>query len=219
MTGTTTVLPQFPLGTVLFPSMVLPLHIFEDRYRALMHDVIFGDGPDEPSKEFGVPLIQRGFEVGGNDVRSSVGTVARIVEHELLDDGRWVIVTVGSRRYRVVEWLEDQPYPRAVVEDWPDAEVEHDLRDDLSAAVAVFKRCMATAAEAGYDVGPIPDIDPDPSVGIDQLAALAPVSQHDRQSFLCAEGPEQRLPLVTEALTGAEELFRFELFENTEPEG
>lgn len=219
MTGTPTELPQFPLGTVLFPSMVLPLHIFEERYRTLMHDVVFGDGPEEPTGEFGVPLIERGFEVGGDDVRSSVGTVARIVEHELLDDGRWVIVTVGTRRYRVVEWLDDQPYPRALVEDWPDAETSLDLTDDLAAAVALFKRCMATAAEAGHDVGPIPDIDPDPDLGIAQLAALAPVSQHDRQGFLCADGPEQRLPLITEALTGAEEVFRFELFENTEPGG
>lgn len=211
-------LPQFPLGTVLFPSMVLPLHIFEERYRALMHDVIFGDGPGEPTREFGVPLIERGFEVGGEDVRSSVGTVARIIEHELLDDGRWVIATVGTRRYRVVEWLEDQPYPWAEVEDWPDLESSRDLSLDLADAVKVFNRCLATAAEAGYDVGPIPDIDPDPEIGIAQLAALAPVSQLDRHGFLCADGPEQRLPLIVDALAGAQELFQFELFQNNEPE-
>jgi Lon protease-like protein len=211
-------LPQFPLGTVLFPSMVLPLHIFEERYRTLMHDVIFGDGPDEPTKEFGVPLIERGFEVGGDDVRSSVGTVARIVEHELLDDGRWVIATVGTRRYRVLEWLDDRPYPRAEVEDWPDIESSRDLSEDLANAVQAFKRCLATAAEAGYDVGPIPDIDAEPEVGIAQLAALAPVSQLDRHQFLCAEGPEQRLPLIADALAGAQEIFEFELFQNSDPE-
>jgi Lon protease-like protein len=213
------VLPQFPLGTVLFPSMVLPLHIFEERYRTLMHDVVFGDGPDEPTKEFGVPLIERGFEVGGDDVRMSVGTVARIIEHEHLEDGRWVIATVGTRRYRVIDWLDDRPYPRAEVEDWPDLAPTRDLSFDLVNVVKAFNRCLATAAEAGYDVGPIPEIDPDPEIGIAQLAALAPVAQLDRQGFLCAEGPEQRLPLIAEALRGAQELFDFELFENGEPEG
>jgi len=213
------VLPQFPLGTVLFPSMVLPLHIFEDRYRALMHDVIFGDGPSDPTKEFGVPLIERGFEVGGDDVRTSVGTVAQVIEHELFDDGRWVIVTVGTRRYRVVEWLDDDPYPRAEVEDWPDREPSRDLSDEMRAVVKQFNRCLATAAEAGYDVGPIPDIDPDPSLGIAQLATLSPISQLDRQKFLCADGPEERLPMIADALQGAQEVFDFELHQNSGPEG
>ncbi len=204
------VLPQFPLGTVLFPSMVLPLHIFEERYRALMFDVVVGDGEHAPTMEFGVPLIERGFEVGGDDTRTSVGTVARIVEHEQFDDGRWVITTVGTRRYRVLEWLEDSPYPRAEVEDWPDTAPTKHLAPDLAESTQLFRRVMATAAEAGYDVGPVPDIDPEPEIGIVQLTALAPVSQLDRQSFLCADGPEQRLPLIHEALTGALERFQFE---------
>ncbi len=213
-----TALPQFPLGTVLFPSMVMPLHIFEERYRALMFDVIVGDGNEPPSMEFGVPLIERGFEVGGGDIRTSVGTVARIIEHEQFDDGRWVVATVGTRRYRVIEWLDDQPYPCADVEDWPDVEPSRDLRLELARTVSMFNRCLATASEAGYDVGPIPDIDPDPEIGIAQLAALSPVAQLDRQGFLCADGPEQRLPLIDEALRGAQELFEFELFQNGDPQ-
>ena len=78
---------------------------------------------------------------------------------------------------------------------------------------------LATASEAGYDVGPIPAIDSEPEVGIAQLAALAPVSQLDRQSFLCADGPEQRLPLIAEALAGAQELFEFELFNDGDQQG
>jgi len=214
-----TTLPQFPLGTVLFPSMVLPLHVFEERYRTMMHDVVFGHGPEEPTKEFGIPLIERGFEVGGDDVRSSVGTVARIIEHQHLDDGRWVITTVGVRRYRVTEWLEDSPYPRAEVEDWPDLAATKDLSVDLAAAVKIFNRVMATAAEAGYDVGAIPDIDPEPDIGIAQLTAMAPVNELDRQNFLCAEGPEQRLPLVHEALNGALEMFQFELLSGEDSAG
>src|SRR5436189_1506182 len=85
-------MPMFPLGTVLVPSAGLPLHVFEPRYRALVHDCLAGDG------EFGVVLIARGSEVGGQDVRTDVGTVARIVQAQELPDGRWAIAAVGVRR-------------------------------------------------------------------------------------------------------------------------
>ena len=80
---------MFPLGTVLFPHAVLPLHVFEPRYRVMMRRCIDGDG------EFGVVLIERGSEVGGGDARFDVGTIARIVQAAELDDGRFAIATVG----------------------------------------------------------------------------------------------------------------------------
>ena len=99
---------MFPLGSVLFPSLVLPLHVFEERYRTLMRHVLDGD------HEFGVCLIERGSEVGGGDFRSGIGTVATVQEAAELPDGRWAVVTVGTRRIRVERWLDDDPYPRAV---------------------------------------------------------------------------------------------------------
>ena len=86
---------MFPLGAVLFPSMVLPLHVFEPRYRALTRDCLAGD------RRFGVVLIERGSEVGGGDVRFSVGTAAQIVEAAELPDGRFALGTVGVQRVRV----------------------------------------------------------------------------------------------------------------------
>ena len=86
------VLPMFPLGRVLFPHMVLPLHVFEPRYLALIDDVLAGD------QRFGVSLIERGHEVGGDDQRSDVGTVAQIVKTERLDDGRWLVIGLGVER-------------------------------------------------------------------------------------------------------------------------
>src|SRR5262249_59581225 len=109
-------LPMFPLGTVLLPGAVLPLHVFEPRYRTLLADCLAG----EP--EFGVVLIERGHEVGGGDVRRSVGTVARILEVATMPDGRAAVVTVGTRRITVNEWLPEEPYPLADVDDWPDAD-------------------------------------------------------------------------------------------------
>src|SRR5581483_10007082 len=99
-----TVLPMFPLGTVLFPYLVLPLHVFEPRYRAMTRACLDGGG------EFGTVLIERGHEVGGGDTRFAVGTVARIVEAAEFDYGRWALVTVGTRRITVEEWLPDDPY-------------------------------------------------------------------------------------------------------------
>ena len=79
------------------------------RYRELTRDCLAG------VPEFGVVLIERGSEVGGGDVRTNVGTVARIVASQVLPDGRAYLMTVGTRRIRVTEWLEDAPYPRATV--------------------------------------------------------------------------------------------------------
>ena len=64
---------MFPLGTVLFPSGVLPLRVFEPRYRDMLEDLLSGN------REFGVVLIERGSEVGGGEVRSGIGTMARIL--------------------------------------------------------------------------------------------------------------------------------------------
>src|SRR5688500_16539615 len=105
---------MFPLGTVLFPSMLLPLHVFEPRYRQLTAECI------EHDREFGVVLIERGHEVGGGDSRTSVGTLARIVQAQPFPDGRWALAAVGTSRIRVVEWLPDDPYPRAELEPLPD---------------------------------------------------------------------------------------------------
>src|SRR6476660_9240536 len=104
------VMPMFPLGTVLFPHALLPLHVFEERYRRMTQRVLRGDG------EFGVVLIERGSEVGGGDARFGVGTVARVVEASRFDDGRYALVARGVTRCSVRAWLPDDPYPRAEVE-------------------------------------------------------------------------------------------------------
>src|SRR5258707_10636188 len=103
-------LPMFPLGSVLFPYALMPLHVFEPRYRQLVDRCLAGDGT------FGVVLIERGSEVGGGDVRFDVGTRTRIHRAEQLDDGRWVLLTVGTERISVRRWLPDDPFPRAEIE-------------------------------------------------------------------------------------------------------
>jgi hypothetical protein len=101
---------MFPLGTVLFPYAVLPLRVFEPRYRVMTRRCLDGD------REFGVVLIERGSEVGGGDVRFGVGTIARIVQVAETPDGGYALATVGLRRFRVIRWLTDDPFPQAEID-------------------------------------------------------------------------------------------------------
>lgn len=182
---------MFPLGSVLSPGMVLPLHVFEPRYRRLVGDCLEGDG------EFGVVLIERGSEVGGGDVRSMVGTMATIADSAGLDDGRWAIVAVGVRRIRVLRWLDDDPYPRAEIEDWPDPPAGEQLGDLVTLAVDGLRRLFRLATEMGADGLPLDlDLSDDPVVAAGQVVALCPVGPSDRQRMLVAEGPDARMLLA-----------------------
>jgi len=107
-------MPMFPLESALLPDEDLPLRIFEPRYAQLVTDCVAGD------PVFGVVLIAAGREVGGGDDRYDIGTLARIVEHRAHGDGRHTVRCRIGERIRVRQWLPDDPYPRAVVEPWPD---------------------------------------------------------------------------------------------------
>ncbi len=90
-------LSLFPLHTVLFPGMALPLHIFEPRYRRMINACLADQAP------FGVVLIRAGREVGGPAIPYNVGTLARIRRVEHLPDGRMNIEAVGEARFRLVQ--------------------------------------------------------------------------------------------------------------------
>jgi uncharacterized protein len=186
-------LGMFPLSTVLFPEAGLPLHVFEERYRTLMGDCLASDG------EFGVVLITRGSEVGGGDARTDVGTVARIANVAELDDGRMLVVATGVRRVRVVDWLPDDPYPRALVEDLPDPGARCP-GDVLTGAEGSLRRLRSLMSELG-DVPALPHslrISGEPD-GIGwQLCDMAPLVSLDLQRLLVADGLEARMRLLAE---------------------
>jgi Lon protease-like protein len=153
-------------------------------------------------QEFGVVLIERGSEVGGNDVRTSVGTVARIIETAELDDGRWVLGTVGTRRIRVREWLPDDPYPRADVDDWPDEAPAVDTSDLYSTVVARLRRVLGLKAElAEPAVDATVELSDDPAMGSYQVSAVAPIGPADQQRLLVADGSHARLVLLESLLS------------------
>jgi len=189
-------LGMFPLSTVLFPHAALPLHVFEERYRALMGDCLAGDG------EFGVVLISRGPEVGGGDMRVDVGTVARLSQVAELDDGRMLVVARGRQRIIIDRWLDDAPYPRAVVEELPAVSGDDDSRT-VAVAVAAVRRLRSLLSE----LGEVPALPHDLELGDDpeevgwQLCELAPLALIDRQQLLARADLAGRMVLLEELCT------------------
>ena len=104
-----TELPLFPLNLVLFPGMPLPLHIFEERYKAIVGDCMRYNQP------FGVSLIRSGQEVGAPADPVTTGTTARVLRSEMQEQGRINIITKGEKRYEIVEITQQEPHVAAVV--------------------------------------------------------------------------------------------------------
>ena len=131
-------IPLFPLNTVLFPEMVLSLHIFEERYKTMVRRCL------ESSEPFGVALIRSGKEAGGRAVPFAVGTTARIREVQHLDDGRMNLVAVGETRFRLRSLHQDAPYlvaevEAASLERGAEADLE-ELADRVTALFAEYYR-------------------------------------------------------------------------------
>lgn len=184
--------------------MVLPLHIFEPRYRALVHDILDGD------KRFGVVMIEKGLDTGGEDQRSAFGTVAEVMEAEEYPDGRWAVITVGVERFRVTSWLPDDPYPQAEVELWPDDDSVLD-GDEFARVGGKFRRCLALASEAGVDVGQVPTDLEVGSMGTMQMAAMLPIGTFDKQKLLGAAGAVDRLRDIERSIDETLELIEHRL--------
>lgn len=200
-------LSMFPLQSVLLPGSVLPLHVFEDRYRTLVDRCLAAD------EDFGVVLISRGSEVGGHDVRTDVGTRARIVQAEQAPDGRWGILALGMERVRVESWLPDAPFPVAEARDWPDPPAGDEVHEQLAASEARLRRVLALRAELA-EPGPSPTVPmevDDPSLASHHLTALAPLGDLDRYRCLADATIADRLARLDALLDDEEQVCRARL--------
>ncbi len=191
---------MFPLSAVLFPHASMPLHVFEPRYRELMRDCLAGDG------RFGIVLIERGSEVGGDDERSDLGTRGVITQAAELPDGRWVLEIEGEAVIAVHEWLPDDPYPVALVRDaFPEAvQGDGDAAPLVIAAGQRVRRARALLAEQGGAPALAPGLALDGGGDVDlaswQLCAMAPLSAYDAQRLLAADGAPERLRHLAELM-------------------
>lgn len=195
------VLPMFPLGSVLFPGMPLQLQIFEERYVRMVEQCLAsGSG-------FGVVLIERGSEVGGGDVRSNFGTLAVIDDSRKFIDGTWSVAAVGTRRLKIAEWLEDAPYPRAVVSGWDENGPSSDgsllVQGCAEQLAAYLRRISNEGSRVDIDFSRLSD---DPSEATWQLCAISPVGPLDRQRLLRCADVGGRLKLLSTLLAEQHEL-------------
>lgn len=203
---------MFPLGTVLFPGVVLPLHVFEPRYRDLTRRLMAA--PEGPGREFGVVSIRQGWEVGEDGVKAlyEVGCTAELRQVASYPDGRYDIVTVGRRRFRLHRLdTVSAPYPNGEVEWLPDTPYDQDEANLLSTSVGeVFQRYVAliatvTETQRGADLPPMHieltsaasattvKLPTDPATLSHLVAASAPLPQDDRQALLAEVSTIARL--------------------------
>ncbi|WEF19471.1 LON peptidase substrate-binding domain-containing protein [Microbacterium maritypicum] len=171
-----TAIPMFPLGSVHFPHTPLPLRVFEPRYLTMIGRLL-----DEEDPRFGVVLIERGHEVGGGDRRSGIGTMARLISVSAGADAL-LAVAVGTDRFTVDEWLDDDPYPRAEVTPLPELDWNDELTPLRTQAEAIVRRTLARAPEAQWDADT--ELSDDPIAAAWQLAAIAPLGDYDRYALL-----------------------------------
>lgn len=186
------VIPLFPLGTVLFPGLVLPLNIFEPRYRRLVADLL--DAP-EAEQRFGVVAIRQGREVGieGVEALYDVGCAAQLRRAERQDDGGYLIITVGAARFRLSNLdSATMPYLRGSVEWLVDAD-----GDDQQVAVLAVQRAFRTylkalsvARDAEIEIPELPD---DPTHLSYLVAATTVVTTADKQALLATADSAERL--------------------------
>ncbi|MFE9690012.1 LON peptidase substrate-binding domain-containing protein [Micromonospora sp. NPDC005806] len=196
-------LPVFPLGTVLFPGLVLPLHIFEERYRALVRHLV--GLPEGAPREFGVVAIQAGWEaapagppgrpaLGGGEVTlHEVGCTAELRQVTELADGGFDIVTVGRRRFRIAEVDEGAaPYLTAAVEWLPEPAGTDEVAGLLAARViSVFRQYLGLIRPDPQEISE--QLPEDPTVLSHLVAATAALTVADRQRLLAIDDTAARL--------------------------
>ncbi len=206
------IIPLFPLGSVLFPGLALPLHIFEERYRLLVSRL--SEGESDIERSFGVVAIRAGHEVGSASAHTlhEVGTAAVLRRVTPYPDGRSDILTAGSRRFRLLAVDDTEPYLQAEVE-WLE-EVEGDPGEVAAGASRVaegFRRYQRLLGgdderDAGSDAGPDagsgdePALPDDPGVLSYLVSAAMVLDLGDRQRLLAAPSVADRLRMLDRLL-------------------
>lgn len=206
-------LAMFPLGTVVFPGERIPLRVFEPRYRQLVLDCLAAESP-----VFGTTLIERGSEVGGGDERASVGTVMVLRVVEPIDGRQFRLATIGVGRIRVTSWRPDDPYPRADVEEFPDAAPDaaeaqalSDLIEAGTARASDLRHLAVQVADASAAPPPPLEVSSDPTIAGYQLAAAVPLGDADRYRVLQAPSAVERLRVLALVFDDVEAALRFRL--------
>ncbi|MGB0098905.1 MAG: LON peptidase substrate-binding domain-containing protein [Nocardioides sp.] len=191
-------LPMFPLNAVLFPGVTVPLTVFEDRYRAMVHHLRRLEDPAE--RVFGSVGIREGYEIGEHGAQSlyRVGCRMQLTDIEEHPDGSFDVVAVGVERIRLDQMEKGDLYPLGQVTDVPDpdAPVAESILEQARVAFTAYRAALADIRSDPYS-GSLPR---DPTYLSWTLAAVAPLPMPERQALLEAEDAAVRLVMVTELL-------------------
>lgn len=184
---------MFPLSSVLFPYMPLRLRVFEERYLIMLAELLKNE-----DAQFGVVLIERGWEVGGGEQRFDLGTIAEITQLGA-QEGFVGLIAQGGRRFDVTQWLKDAPHPRAEISEIADLEWDIGLWQLREETEQLVRRTLAVASEFAGNVWPADiELSPDPAAAAWQLAAIAPLNALDQVRLLRAGSFEELLGRVSE---------------------
>lgn len=208
---------MFPLEAVRLPGEELSLRIFEPRYGALVRQCL------SDAREFGVVLIAAGREVGGDDARCDVGVMAHIVDYQDFGEGRYHLACEMRERFRVTSWLDDDPYPQAAVEAWPDESGANVSADDIGTVEDRLMELFERIAESQHASLPSrqqllgePEPGDDAGKRLYALAARIPMGQADRYSILEAPSAAARLDAMRDAVETVAAMVEFQLASPTE---
>jgi uncharacterized protein len=186
-------LPLFPLGAVLYPGMLLPLHIFEERYRQLVRDLFARPEP----RQFGVIAIRKGRETGVDGVHSlyQIGCTATVRRVNQLEDGRFDLVAVGTQRFRLLALDQTLPYLQGEVELLAEAAVDQAAAAPAVRAVQVaFRAYLDALTERGATVR-IEDLPAEPVLLSFVVAATMVIDLPERQGLLNEPDTVRRLTI------------------------
>ena len=194
-----TQVPLFPLNAVVFPGVVTPLHIFEERYRALVRELLEIETVFD--RVFGIIAIREGYEVGDHGMQSAhrVGTLVQLTEAEAYDDGRFDIEVIGRQRLRVLESDNSGPFLRGEVELLADVD-EPQAVGEAQASLTTFERYRERLSELRG--GPVlaGEMPHDPAYLSYALASTCLLTLPQRQQLLEAETASERLGMLRRTL-------------------
>jgi Lon protease-like protein len=208
-------LPLFPLSTVLFPGMRLPLHIFEERYRELVTDLLAAPEP----RRFGVIAIRSGREVGTDGVTAlhEIGCIAAVHQAVRHPDGRFDLATVGTSRFRLIGLDRSRSYLTGEIELLPDEALAGEpgpAQPGTAAAQAVtlvqagFRGYLNALADRGGGVISVADLPDEPVLLSYVVGAAMIIDLPERQSLLAAPDAVSRLRLERSLLVRETAMFR-----------
>lgn len=202
-------IPLFPLNTVLFPGQLLPLHIFEHRYRQMVADCL------DAQQSFGVVLIRTGLEVGSIATPYSIGTTAKIIQSETLPDGRLNILCVGESRFNILGTHTDQPYLSGTIDLWPWQPVQartvqssmERIRTRLSRYLQLLSKLISSSIQI--------DLPDDPANLANLAAAILQIEANEKQQLLSTSSIGELLNRIDILLT--REVRGLQLLQAAEP--